>query len=52
MLLVPKKYSEYSKKNGYKIYTWKKRVDEDYWTKLEEINSPEEIGTKEVYFEK
>lgn len=39
------------KKNGYKIYTWEKRIDEDYWIKMKEIKRPEEILVKETYFE-
>ncbi len=43
---------KFFQKNKYKIYTWKKRLDEDSWTDLVEITKPDEIITKHVYFEK
>lgn len=39
------------KDSGYKIYTWEKRIDEDSYINMKEIKKPEEIITKETYFE-
>ncbi len=38
-------------KNGYKVYTWRTRVDEDSWKDLVEIKRPGEVITKHIYFE-
>jgi FkbM family methyltransferase len=46
-----KEIFEVFKNSGYKIYSWKTRVDEDSWKDLKEINYPEDIIARHVFFE-